>query len=282
MISASTCARSGLLSAMSTRRGVSGAVTAVSNGRAGAHDTPGGAVTKNSRQTREVRGSGVEPPTKPSGAPLAFSPQQWSTLCSHLESTLDQERAATARALHDEMGGLLVAAKMDLGHVQRGLNGADGEVRQWLLRAQHSLDTVVAAERRLVEELQPGLLMHIGLFAALRWYVQHLNAARGGGFEAELPSAEPALRAAERIALYRAAQDALEVSSDTLVRVTAAVNAQGLSLTIAPLRIAAAGGPHEDTRLLAIRHRVAVAGAAIALQESAQGTSLTIRLRATP
>ena len=221
-------------------------------------------------------------PPAPSGAhstmALKWSPQQWSALCLHLESKLDEERASTARALHDELGGLLVAAKMDLGQVQRGLRGQEPEVSNYLIRAQHSLNAVVAAERSLVEQLQPGLLMHIGLFAALRWYVDHLNSTRAGGFEAELPAAEVPLGARRRLALYRAAQDALELGRGSTVRLRAKESAGLVSITVNPVRSGLDAGS-EEGRLLAIRHRVAAAGGALALRESAGAGTLTISIR---
>jgi signal transduction histidine kinase len=215
----------------------------------------------------------------PADATLGLSVEQWSTLCAHLEAKLDTERAATARALHDEVGGLLVAAKMDLGHVQRGLRAQNSELSDWLVRAQRSLDAVVAVERRLVEELQPGLLMHIGLFAALRWYVGHLNATRGSGFEADLPPDEPSLSAPQRVALYRAAQEALELGAGTSVRLTAVAARGTLSIAVAPIGVPAEEGWQEDSRFLSVRHRAKSAQGEISMTETSRGMSLSVGIR---
>jgi signal transduction histidine kinase len=209
---------------------------------------------------------------------LGLSEQQWSGLCAYLEGQLDQARAETARALHDELGGLLVATKMDLSHLQHSVRGQEPELRERLSRAQLSLDAVVATERRVVEDLQPGLLMHIGLFAALRWYVDHLNSEGRGSFEADIGPDEPFVGVRERVALYRAVQMALQMCGAAGGRLVAAEHRGTVSLTVAPLPAAAVLEDAPDVRLLAIRHRVAGAGGTLTTKGVARGASLTIRL----
>lgn len=189
---------------------------------------------------------------------VALSAAQWAQLCTHLESRLEQVRAAAARTLHDDLGGLLIAAKMELGHAERALREHAPELAARVSSAQHSLDAVIAAERRLVEELQPGLLVHIGLFAALRWYVGRLNSGGAADYEADLPAQEPPLDVATRVVLYRAAQDALALGNGAPMRMIAGATPDSLSLAFGPLH--AQPGNQEDIRLLAIRHRVLSAG----------------------
>ena len=166
------------------------------------------------RGSRNSGGTGIavtQPKSAMAQGELGLSCKQWSGLCAYLERQLDEARADTARALHDELGGLLVATKMDLGHLQHSVRGQEPELRERLSRAQLSLDAVVATERRVGEELQPGLLTHIGLFAALRWYVDHLNTQGQGNFEADIAPEEPFVGARERVALYRSVQAALQM-----------------------------------------------------------------------
>ena len=227
----------------------------------------------------EIGLSGIVSAEKPTPAAPVLTLRQCSMLCAYLEEKLDQERGATARALHDELGGLLVAAKMDLGHVQLGLKGHDPALGDWLSRAQRSLDAVVATERRLVEELQPGLLMHIGLFAALRWYIGHLNLGRPDHHvETELPADEVLLAMPQRVALYRAAQEALELASGDRVRVAATLKPDSLALMVSPMRTVAQG-QDEDIRLVAIRHRVVKAGGDVHLFAVEHGLGVAIGMQ---
>jgi signal transduction histidine kinase len=213
-----------------------------------------------------------EPPEE-----LALSPEQWAGLCAYLEQQLDTARAATARVLHDELGGLLVATKMDLSHLQHSVRGQEPELRERLSRAQLSLDAVVATERRVVEDLQPGLLMHIGLFAALRWYVEYLNTQGQGTFEADIAPEEPFIALPQRVGLYRAVQAALQICGAMGARLVAAEHRGTVSLTVGPLPGEALLESDPDVRLLAIRHRASGAGATVNIKSAVRGSNLTIR-----
>ncbi len=44
-----------------------------------------------------------------------------TALSTHLQGVSEQEKSALSRELHDELGGLLVAARMDLSWLQQRL-----------------------------------------------------------------------------------------------------------------------------------------------------------------
>jgi signal transduction histidine kinase len=213
------------------------------------------------------------------------TPGRTRGLATYFQRQLDAERAALARELHDELGGLLVAAKMDLSHIERGLGAERPEVRARITQLQQNLDTVISAKRRLVERLQPGLLVHVGLFAALRWYAEDLMAHTGGAYRTELPEEEAPLELPVRVALYRAAQDAVALGEGTdtaPVQIKAVVRANLLALEIAHSG-ADAPASDEDLRLRVILHRVSAAGGELAVERGPAGTVrllLTLRLHA--
>lgn len=221
----------------------------------------------------------ARPASETPASASALSSEQWSGLCTYLEQQLDSVRAETARVLHDELGGLLVATKMDLSHLQHSVRGQEPELRERLSRAQISLDAVIATERRVVEDLQPGLLTHIGLFAALRWYVDHLNAQGNAPFEADIAAGEPFIEPSARVALYQAVQAALQICAGSGARLVATEHRGTVSLTVGPLP--AVLSPDADVRVLAIRHRIAGTPATMTLNTTGAGASLTIRLAGT-
>src|SRR5262249_7136526 len=92
-------------------------------------------------------------------------------LASYLQTRSDEERAQLAREVQDSLGGLLVAAKMDLNHMEQESVPDPPALAARLAKVRESLDAAIALNRRLVEALHPGLLVHIGLCAALRWYI---------------------------------------------------------------------------------------------------------------
>src|SRR5882672_972733 len=51
-------------------------------------------------------------------------------LSTHLQSVAEREKATLARELHDELGGLLVGARMDISWVEQHLAGDDPDMKQ--------------------------------------------------------------------------------------------------------------------------------------------------------
>ena len=89
---------------------------------------------------------------------------------SHLQAFSELEKSVLARKLHDELGGLLTAAKMDLSWLQSRL--LDSPYQERLAQLGAVLDEAMELKRRVVEELRPSLLDHFGLPTALRAYVE--------------------------------------------------------------------------------------------------------------
>ncbi|MEY8879318.1 MAG: sensor histidine kinase, partial [Leptothrix sp. (in: b-proteobacteria)] len=92
-------------------------------------------------------------------------------LANHLEAVREAERTRIAREIHDELGSLLVALKMDTGWLGKRLAGRDE-----LLAKCHAMgrliDTAVDEVGRIITDLRPSILDHQGLWAALEWQAQ--------------------------------------------------------------------------------------------------------------
>lgn len=194
-------------------------------------------------------------------------------LVAHLQTVAEREKAVLARELHDELGGLLVAASMDLAWLERQLedssgSAASGELHRRLGRLKDSLAGAVDIKRRIIEELRPTLLDNVGLFAALRWLVSTTAARTGLASAIRFPTVEPHFDPNASIALFRMAQEAIGiimeakwVRSITLElgdrdqRVTLSVSGRGDSHS------AEESARTESYELAAIRHRIsALAG----------------------
>jgi signal transduction histidine kinase len=101
--------------------------------------------------------------------------RELSALSTHLQDLTEKEKAALARNLHDELGGLLTAAKMDLSWLQSRIAG-DPDIVARLHQLGAVLDEAMDVKRRVVEDLRPSLLDHFGLPTALRAYVESVCA----------------------------------------------------------------------------------------------------------
>lgn len=139
-------------------------------------------------------------------AELQASRQRLAELARHLQTSVEQERSAIAREIHDDVGGSLTALKFELAWIARHA-GSDA-VRA---RAQSALDTVthaIEASQRIMHNLRPAILEQ-GLVAALQWMASRYE--RRTGIECRLQTSHDALQLPAGVPLvaYRTAQEAL-------------------------------------------------------------------------
>lgn len=140
---------------------------------------------------------------------------QLRELANHLETMRETERTRIAREIHDELGSLLVALKMDLNWLERRVG--DGTLREAMVakcqRMGGLVDTAVDAVGRIITDLRPSILDHQGLWAALEWQAQEFAHASADELEvdfkmfvaADVPPPEGGLA----IAVFRILQEVL-------------------------------------------------------------------------
>jgi signal transduction histidine kinase len=132
-----------------------------------------------------------------------------AALSTHLQGVSEQEKSALSRELHDELGGLLVAARMDLSWLQQRLPTSDPTIEQRFKRIHESLSAGVDLKRRVVEELRPTLLDNMGLFTALRWQFKETCRRAGMRCTETIPESELKFDPVASIGVFRVAQEAL-------------------------------------------------------------------------
>jgi signal transduction histidine kinase len=130
-----------------------------------------------------------------------------SALSSHLQRLAEKEKSELARTLHDELGGLLTAAKMDLSWLQSRV--ASPEQQERLAQLGGVLDEAMSLKRRVVEELRPSLLDHFGLATALRAYVDSVCAKANIQADVRMPDDGSPVPKEIAIALFRIVQEGL-------------------------------------------------------------------------
>jgi signal transduction histidine kinase len=205
-------------------------------------------------------------------------------LSTHLQSVAEREKASLARELHDELGGLLVGALMDISWADQHLAGSNVDMKQRLARVQQNLSASIDLKRRIIEELRPTLLDNVGFIAALRWQLKETCARAGLKCNEYFPDEEPKFAPDAAIALYRIAQEAfanlLKHSGAKTVDVALDIDEDMLVLRITDdgkgLSSANTGGGLNA--LASMRHRVRALGGTFDVTFSEAGGVLDVRI----
>ena len=140
---------------------------------------------------------------------LRASLDQLRKLSAHLETARENERSRIAREIHDELGQLLTVLKFDIAW----LNGKIPESEPALLEKTESMkdlvDTTIKTVQRIATDLRPLILDHLGLTAALEWYVDQFQARTGVTCELAAETGEIIVDEGRSIALFRIFQEGL-------------------------------------------------------------------------
>lgn len=101
--------------------------------------------------------------------------QRLRELGLHLQMVREEERARVARELHDEMGGLLTALKMDTHWLEQQFADSGEDVMEKLSLMSILLDNAIETMRRIITDLRPSVLDTLGLVAALEWQAEEFS-----------------------------------------------------------------------------------------------------------
>src|SRR5665213_3441701 len=136
------------------------------------------------------------------GSSWSGEDRRTSSWTTDWQSSIERDKAALARSLHDHTGGMLAAAMMDITWSEMHLAAEAMEVRTRLARAHSALDVAIDHNRRTIEELRPTLLDNFGLVAALRWYFTGACKTAGIHCLQQYPESAPRVVPRAAIALY--------------------------------------------------------------------------------
>jgi signal transduction histidine kinase len=128
-------------------------------------------------------------------------------LATHLQLAREDERGHLARELHDELGALLTAAKLDVARLKSRIGGYSTEATDRLVHLTETLNSGIALKRRIVEDLRPSALTHLGLTASLEILTREYAESAGLQITCDLESA--ALDEASQLTVYRLVQESL-------------------------------------------------------------------------
>jgi signal transduction histidine kinase len=128
-------------------------------------------------------------------------------LATHLQQVREEERGHLARELHDELGALLTAAKLDVARLKSKLGAPAPEISQRLQHLTETLNSGIALKRRIIEDLRPSSLANLGLTASLE--ILSREFAERSGIEIATSLEEVELDESRQLTVYRLVQESL-------------------------------------------------------------------------
>ena len=137
---------------------------------------------------------------------LAASRQRLSELAQHLQTSVEAERHAIAREIHDDVGGSLSALRFELDWVRR--HSTDPSVQQRTAAALDLLAHALGASQRIMQNLRPAILEQ-GLVAALQWMTHGFEKRTGVRCTFRTSHERMRLPPGVPLVAYRTAQEAL-------------------------------------------------------------------------
>jgi two-component system, NarL family, sensor kinase len=135
--------------------------------------------------------------------------EQLRQLSLRLMTLRDNERRRIARDLHDSLGQLLTAVKMNVAYLGRNALTLDECGRKVLAESKELVDTSLQEVRTLAHLLHPPMLDEMGLLPAIRWFVSGFSQRSGIDVQLELPESLRRLRADLETAAFRVIQESL-------------------------------------------------------------------------
>lgn len=111
---------------------------------------------------------------------LSRAIEQLRELSAYSDRVREEERTRIAREVHDELGSLLVALKMDVNWLHKRLgeqgartpseaDGMRGQMRAKCQNMSRLIESAVDNVGRIITDLRPSILDHQGLWAAIEW-----------------------------------------------------------------------------------------------------------------
>ena len=213
-------------------------------------------------------------------------------LSSQLLSAQEEERRSIARELHDEVGQVLTAIKVELAVAQRSVEAVGGNVDA-LKDARKITEGALHTVRDLSRLLHPSMLDDLGLPATIEWYLKGFGRRHGVRIELLQDGVDERLPPETEAGIYRIVQEALTNVAKHAQATTCRVFIQRLTNTVLvtieddgigfrPEEVNVPGASR-GIGLVGIRERVTQLRGELRLESGpGKGTRLTVEIPAQP
>jgi len=229
---------------------------------------------------------------------LSAALAQQRELAAYSEQVREEERTRIAREVHDELGSLLVALKMDVNWLDKRLAEQQGrepdaaqamrnQMRGKCQNMSRSIESAVDNVGRIITDLRPSILDHQGLWAALEWQAHEFVQSAELELEWDMRAGgAPELPESAAMAVFRIFQEMLSNvgrharASRLAVRIT--TDSAGLRITVEDNGVGALPAAFEAATaygVMGMRERARHLGGHIAIaSEVGRGAAFTLVL----
>jgi PAS domain S-box-containing protein len=215
---------------------------------------------------------------------LLESREQLRELSAYMEAIREEERKRIAMEIHDELGQLLTALKMDVSLLKMRLAG-DSDAAKKADDMRELVETTIWMVRNVASHLRPAAL-NFGIVSALEWLVEDFSRRNNIPCQFRINGSEPVLPDAHATAVFRIVQASLtnvaRHARATRADVTLTRSANGLDLHVSD---DGCGFDQEAARkgdsygVLGMRERARLIGASLLIDSSpGTGTSVSIHI----
>lgn len=222
---------------------------------------------------------------------LESSRRQLRALSARLQSAREEERTRIAREIHDELGQVLTAIKINLDWLERNLGSRSSDTAlnpllERVVESDEMIEGAIGSVRRIASELRSGLLDNLGLAAALQEEAGRFETRTGIPCALTVPAEPLSMPPEAATAVYRIFQEALtnvaRHAEATAVQARLRTEADQLLLEIEDDGRGIAPGAVASARslgLLGMRERAVILGGDVSIAPVApHGTCVTMRL----
>ena len=218
------------------------------------------------------------------GEVLEMQRKQLKALAARLQRAREEERKRVARDLHDQIGQILTAIKIDMAWISRQLPEVKNAVHDRIASSVKLINEGVRSVRSICSGLRPGILDDLGLPAAIEWQGNEFASRTGITIEVTLPPGELRLDSDRAIAVFRIFQEGLtnvaRHAEAKTIRISLSEDRDELSLIVKDDGkgfCEAEIGP--SLGLLGMKERAQMCGGSVQISSSpGKGTTVTVRV----
>jgi PAS domain S-box-containing protein len=134
------------------------------------HDSAVGAIVHNFRDSSEREKIETE---------LIEKNTELQKLSTYLQHVREEERKYIAREVHDELGQLVSALKINIDWINIKIPGLDEHARKRIDHATKTTEVLIASIRKIASSLRPSILDDFGLNAAVEWQCREIQNING-------------------------------------------------------------------------------------------------------